>query len=82
MIFQNSPNITHPFVARDILVNFEMSLAVFIPNTDPLETMLPGLYFLKDFFEGLIFGGAKYRREIDWAYNWREICVGNFSMCK
>ena len=26
--------------------------------------MLPGLYFLKDFFEGLIFGGAKYRREI------------------
>ena len=33
MIFQNSPNITRRFAARDILVNFEISLAVFIPNT-------------------------------------------------
>ena len=33
VIFQNSPNITRRFAARDILVNFEISLAVFIPNT-------------------------------------------------
>ena len=33
MIFQNSPNITRRFAARDILMNFEISLAVFIPNT-------------------------------------------------
>ena len=30
VIFQNSPNIAA--AARDIFVNFEMSLAVFIPN--------------------------------------------------
>ena len=33
VIFQNSPNITRRFAARDILVNFEIPLAVFIPNT-------------------------------------------------
>ena len=33
VILQNSPNITRRFAARDILVNFEISLAVFIPNT-------------------------------------------------
>jgi len=32
VIFQKSPNITRP-AARDILVNFEISLVVFIPNT-------------------------------------------------
>jgi len=32
VIFQKSPNITR-LAARDILVNFEISLVVFIPNT-------------------------------------------------
>ena len=45
----------------------------------------PGLIFFKGLFRGLIFGGAYFRWEnfrfkLGWAYNWREIWVGNFSM--
>ena len=33
MIFQNFPNTTSRFAARGILNNFEISLAVLLPNT-------------------------------------------------
>ena len=41
------------------------------------------LYFSQDFFEGLYLAGliigGKFAFQIGWAYNWKEICVSNFS---
>ena len=53
MIFQNSPNITRRFTARDILVNFEISLAVFIPNT-PRNYAITYRYKYRNFSEKCI----------------------------
>ena len=38
--------------------------------------------FLRAYIWSVLIIGGKFAFQIGWAYNWREICVSNFSVCK